>query len=76
MVRLSINSINVGNPSGETRCVEIKGLILEEKLGDLNNLLTNTKDIILTTDSEQRMIELLKGRRKSNPLMLNFEEYE
>ena len=76
MVRLSINSINVGTPSGETRCVEIKGLILEEKLGDLNNLLTNTKDIILTTDSEQRMIELLKGRRKSNPLMLNFEEYE
>jgi hypothetical protein len=77
VVRLSINSIDVDSrPVGDLCSVEIKGFILSKNTGILNEILVNAKDIIITTDLEQRMIDLQKSKRKSNPLMVNFEEYE
>jgi hypothetical protein len=77
VIRATVESISADfNSTEEVVEFELKGYILKNKLTDFTSMLSGSKDILLTSDSEQRDLDFQRSRRKSNPLMLNFEEYE
>jgi hypothetical protein len=82
MVFSRVSSLNINNISGsEFAEVKLDLLTLKDNASKISEMLKDKKngkvldEIIITTPSEMSEAIHKRGARKSNPLMLNFEEY-
>ena len=78
MLKIKISEISIEDTkSGSLQELEIKSFIIKQDKDDCTIAAETIKDdyLVLMSEMEYRNKMLSRAGRKSNPLMVNFEEY-
>lgn len=83
MIRVKITSVEVSDPQPPVdsllfESIKVEGLITKKQQNTNQEFVEENlkSNYVLITEKEFNERVLVKASRKSNPLMLNFEEYE